>query len=72
MLDVNTLTVTQLIDLVHQEHKDHQDREAEIRDLEFQILTLNSEIYRVNQRGEKYLSDGPMYLKALLEATKPT
>lgn len=68
MLDVNTLTVAELIELVQQDHQDHKDREAEIARLEHEIFKLNGTIYEINRRGDKYRTLGSKYLFALNEA----
>jgi hypothetical protein len=68
MLDVNTLTVSELIELVRKDHQDHKDREAEIARIEHKIFKLNSDIYAITQRGARYRTDGSKYLKALNEA----
>ncbi len=65
MLDLNTLTVAQLIELVRQEHRAHQDRTDEIENLEHQIFKINAQIYAINRRGDDYRTNGPKYLNAL-------
>jgi len=68
MLDVNTLTVAELIELVRKDHQDHKDREAEIARIENEIFKLNADIYAITRRGERYRTEGSKYLNALNEA----
>lgn len=68
MLDVNHLTVAELIALVRQDHKDNEQRNADIAKIENQIFALNSDIYAITRRGQDYRDNGSRYLNALNEA----
>ncbi len=68
MLDVNSLSVSQLIELVRLEQRAQEKRDADIRDLENEIFKMNSKIYEINRRGDRYRKDGSKYLQALNSA----
>ena len=68
MNDVTTLSVSELIALVRQEHQDAAQREEDIRQIENQIFKLNAEIYAINRRGDDYRTNGSKYLNALNHA----
>lgn len=72
MQDVNTLTVSELIELIRKEQQDQADRDAAIMACEAKILKLNSDIYSINERSISYRTHGSKYLAALREEVTPT